>query len=93
MAEAIIIYSHIPGFEELDQGLYKNPQFSMRMDFDIFRRILLKAKKVGVDKLYEFTVNSITYRARLVRDLEPWEKAYYADSRWTCITELMNVYP
>lgn len=92
MTKAIVFYQNVPGFEELDKELYKNPQFTKRMDFDICRRILLKAKKVGY-KLYEFTINGITYRARLVRDLESWERAYYKNSPETCITELMNVYP
>jgi hypothetical protein len=92
MAEAIIIYKKIPGFEELDKGLYKNPQFAQRMDFDVFRRLILKAKPVG-GLLYEFSINGITYRAKLISDMEEWEKAYYANSRWTCIFELMNVYP
>ena len=92
MAEAIVVYANIPGFEELDQGLYKNSQFAMRMDFDFCRRILLKAKKVG-HKLYEFKLNGITYRAKLIKDLEPWEKVYYVKAQVTCITELMNIYP
>ena len=89
--EAIIRYKEIPGFENIDQELYKNPQFTKRMYFDVFRRIFLKARRVG--GAYEFTINGITYRARLIRDMKPWEKAYYADSPETCITELMNVYP
>lgn len=92
MAEAIVIYHNIPGFDELDKGLYKNPQFAMRMDFDVFRRLILKAKLVGYG-LYEFTVNGITYHARMIRTMEKWEKAYYANSQETCITNLMNVYP
>ncbi len=92
MAKAIVIYYHIPGFEKLDQGLYKNPQFAQKMNFDIFHRIILRARRVG-HKLYEFSINGITYRARLIRDLESWEKAYYANSKETCITKLMNIYP
>lgn len=92
MTEAVIIYKEIPGIEGIDPCIYRNNQFAQKMDFDVFRRIFLKAKQVG-HKLYEFNINGITYRARLVRDLEPWEKAYYADSRWTYITDLMNVYP
>jgi hypothetical protein len=92
MAEAIITYANIPGIEGIDPDIYRNNQFAQRMDFDICRRILLKAKKVGY-KFYEFTINGITYRARLVRDLESWERAYYKNSPETCITELMNVYP
>ena len=91
MTEAIVFYKNVPGFEELDKELYKNPQFTKRMDFDICRRILLKARRTHGS--YEFIVNGITYRARLLREMEPWERAYYADSPETCITELMNVYP
>lgn len=92
MATAIIVYANIPGFEELDKELYKNPQFAKKMDFDVFRRILLKTKRIN-HGVYEFTVNGITYRARLVRNMQAWERAYYANVPETCITELMNVYP
>jgi hypothetical protein len=92
MAEAIIIYKEIPGFEGLDKELYKNPQFAQRMDFDILRRIILKAKIIDWG-LYEFKVNGITYNAKMIRCMEPWEKAYYSEAQVTCITELMNVYP
>jgi len=92
MAEAIITYANIPGIEGIDPDIYRNNQFAQRMDFDICRRILLKAKIIDWG-LYEFTVNGITYRARMIRTMEPWEKAYYAKASVTCITELMNVYP
>lgn len=90
MAKAIITYANVPGFE-INPKIYRNNQFAKKMDFDIFRRILLKAKRL--DGFYEFSVNGITYRARLVKEMEKWEKAYYADSPETCITDLMNVYP
>ena len=89
-AEAVIIYKEIPGIR-INPAIYRNNQFAQRMDFDVFRRIILKAKRVG--KLYEFSVNGITYNARLIRDMKPWEKTYYKNSPETCITELMNVYP
>lgn len=91
-AEAIIIYKEIPGIEEIDPAIYRNSQFSFKMDFDILRRLFLKAKKVS-HGTYEFNINGITYRARLVRSMQAWEKAYYANSSWTCITDLMDVYP
>jgi hypothetical protein len=91
-AEAIIIYKEIPGIDGINPKIYRNNQFAQRMDFDIFRRLILKAKLVGWG-LYEFTVNGITYHAKMLRNMEPWEKAYYANSQDTCITELMNVYP
>lgn len=91
MTEAIIIYKEIPGIEGIDPTIFRNQQFAQKIDFDVFRRIFLKAKKVN--KLYEFSINGITYRAKLIRDMEKWEKAYYADSHETCIAELMRVYP
>lgn len=96
MAEAIIIYKNIPGIEGIDSRIFRNPQFAKRMYFGVLRRLILKAKKLeygnGV-KIYEFTVNGIIYHAKLVRELEPWEKAYYKNSRRTRMCELMNVYP
>lgn len=92
MAEAIIIYKEIPGIEGIDPTIFRNPQFAQKMDFDVFRRILLKAKLVG-HKIYEFSINGITYRARLIRDMKKWERVYYKNSQETCITELMRVYP
>lgn len=91
MTEAIVIYANIPGFEGISQGLYKNPQFAMKMEFDIIRRLFLKAKRIG--DVYEFRINGITYHAKLRRNMEKWEKAYYANIPETCITELMNIYP
>jgi hypothetical protein len=92
MAKAIIAYKKIPGIESIDPAIYRNNQFSQKMDFDVFRRILLRARRVN-HGTYEFTVNGITYHARLIRSMEKWERAYYANSPETCITELMNVYP
>ena len=91
MAKAIIIYREIPGIG-INPDIYRNNQFAQRLYFDICRRVFLKAKRIGRDT-YEFSVNGIKYRARMIRSMEQWEKAYYADSPETSITELMNIYP
>lgn len=90
--KAVIVYKEIPGIEGIDPKIYRNNQFAQRIDFDFCRRVLLKARRAH-GGVYEFSINGITYRARLIRDMEQWEKAYYANSPETCITELMNVYP
>lgn len=91
MAKAIIIFEDIPGFD-LSKGIFKDQQFAQKLEFDFLRRLFIKARKVSHDT-YEFSVNGITYRARLMRNMKKWERAYYANSPETSITDLMYVYP
>lgn len=91
MAKAIIVFEDIPGFD-LSKGIFKDQQFAQKLEFDFLRRLFIKARKIS-HGTYEFNVNGITYRARMTRVMKKWEKAYYADSPETSITELMNVYP
>ena len=91
MAKAIIVFEDIPGFD-LSKGIFKDQQFAQKLEFDFLRRLFIKARKIS-HGTYEFNVNGITYRARMTRAMKKWEKAYYADSPETSITELMNVYP
>ena len=91
-AEAIIFYKKIPGINGIDPDIYRNSQFAQRMYFDVIRRVFLRARRVDRG-IYEFSVNGITYRARLVRNMKKWEREYYSNSPEICIADLMYVYP
>ena len=92
MAKAILMYEDIPGFEKLAEGIFKNPQFVQEFEFDFLRRLAVKAKKISRGT-YRFSINGITYIARMKFSLSVSERKYYENVPETCLTELSNIYP